>query len=160
MGRNSQVLEELRTKVPTPERLATVPIAGDLQAEMTELKKHGEIDAFFDIGPPAAARSSHFKSAILSLRHGGKVSLMSGYQEDVPIPASAIVHRNLSIHGKWMYERRDIVDLVKLVESGQLKLGKEGGSEVVGEYSLERFSEAWDAAAEHNTPGKSVLIYP
>jgi threonine dehydrogenase-like Zn-dependent dehydrogenase len=139
MGRNKETLEELKHTVPNPERLATVPITGDFQAELAELKKYGGIDAFFDIGPPAAAKSSHVKSAILALRQGGKMSLMSGYHEDVPIPVSAIVHQDLSIHGKWMYDHRDLADLVKLVESGVLKLGKDAGSEVVGEYSLEQY---------------------
>lgn len=160
MGRNKAVLEDLKNRVPYPERLSTVPTTNDFRSELAELQKFGPIDAFFDIGPPSAARSSHVKSAILALGHGGRVCIMSGYKEDVAIPVSAIVHRDIRIHGKWMGSRKDIVDIMKLVTSGLLKLGQAGGSEVVGEYPLELYREAWDVAAVNNSMGKIVTITP
>lgn len=95
MGRNKDSLATLKQKVPTPERVDTVPITGDMQADCLELKKFGQIDAFFDIGPPEAHASTHIKSAIPTLRHGARVSLMGGYREGQsvihpPVPADAI----------------------------------------------------------------------
>lgn len=81
MGRNRDFLAVLKKKVPFPERVETVPITGDMQADCDELKKHGQIDAFYDIGPPEAHKSTHIKSAILALRHGARISLMGGYRE-------------------------------------------------------------------------------
>lgn len=160
MGRNKDILGDLKNRVPYPERLFTVPITNDFQSELANLQKFGEIDAFFDISPFSAAKSSHVKSAILALRHGGRVCIMSGYKDDVALPTSAIVHRDIRIHGKWMGSRRDITDMLKLVTSGLLKFGKAGGSEVVGEYSLERYEEAWKDAAVNSSMGKVVAITP
>ena len=81
MGRNKDSLANLKKRVPIPNRLETVPITGDMQADLNELKKFGQIDAFFDIGPPEAHASTHLKSAILALRQGARVSLMGGYRE-------------------------------------------------------------------------------
>lgn len=73
MGRNVGTLEKLKT---LGSRVETVQMNGDVEAEMAALKKFGTIDAFFDISPKEAAESTHFKSAILSLSRGGRVSLM------------------------------------------------------------------------------------
>jgi hypothetical protein len=48
------------------------------------------IDAYFDISLPQVAKSMHIKSCILALRQGGRVSLMGGQMEDVPLPVNAI----------------------------------------------------------------------
>ena len=81
MGRNKDSLAFLKKRVPMPERVETVPITGDMMADCKELKKYGQIDAYFDIGPPEAYASTHIKSCILALRHGGRISLMGGYRE-------------------------------------------------------------------------------
>lgn len=81
MGRNRNALATLKKNVPFPERVETVPITCDMQADCAELKKYGPIDAYFDIGPPEAHASTHIKSAILALGHGARISLMGGYRE-------------------------------------------------------------------------------
>lgn len=81
MGRNKDSLTSLKRLCPHPDRLETVPITGDMEADCSELKKHGPIDAYFDIGPPEAYASTHIKSCILALRHGARVSLMGGYTQ-------------------------------------------------------------------------------
>ena len=158
MGRRKEALEALKSRVAHPDRLETVQITGDVQAEIVAIKHAagGEVDAFFDIGPPAADKSSHIASCILSLRHGGKVALMGGYLGDIAIPARPIMHKNLSIHGKWMYERSDMDDMFKLIETGVLKLP----TVVKGEYALEEWEEAWDRAAECIGLGEQVVIKP
>ena len=81
MGRNTDSLARLKKKVPMPERVETVPITGDMMADCDALKKHGQIDAYFDIGPPEAIGSTHIKSCILALRHSARISLMGGYND-------------------------------------------------------------------------------
>ena len=98
MGRNASVLSQLAS---THERVETVAITGDTLADYEELKKFGVIDAYFDISPPAAAESTHFKSAMWALRHGGRVSLMGGLNGDLAIPHGVVMHRDLSLRGKW-----------------------------------------------------------
>jgi threonine dehydrogenase-like Zn-dependent dehydrogenase len=81
MGRSKESLDFLKSRVSAPERVETVQITGDMQADCNELKQFGVIDAFFDIGPPDAYASTHIKSAILALRHGARISIMGGYKE-------------------------------------------------------------------------------
>ncbi|KAK6613455.1 isopropanol dehydrogenase [Botrytis cinerea] len=49
---------------------------GDVEKDAAALQEFGTIDAVLDISPPAAAKSTHLKSAINSLRKGGRASLM------------------------------------------------------------------------------------
>jgi threonine dehydrogenase-like Zn-dependent dehydrogenase len=80
MGRNKDSLANIKKLAPHPDRVETVPITGDMEADCKELKKYGPIDAYFDFGPPEAHASTHIKSCILALRHGARVSLMGGYR--------------------------------------------------------------------------------
>ncbi|KAJ5403175.1 alcohol dehydrogenase [Penicillium cosmopolitanum] len=144
MGRNNETLENLKSKFlpdASDDRIQLIQITNDLQQEF-------------------AAGSSHIKSAIMSLRHSGRICLMGGAMGDMAIPASPVVRRNLTIKGKWMYERDDILKLIQMVESGALKLGREAGCRIVGRFPMEKWKEAFDAAAEHAGPGERVSIIP
>lgn len=112
MGRN---LEAPRDVAVTSERIEAVPITGVMQIAAEALRRCGPADAFFDISPPEAAKSTHIRSAILALKHSGRVSLMGGIPEDISLPYSMIMHRSLQLRGKWMYERNDIAALVKMI---------------------------------------------
>ncbi len=65
MGRNVEKLERIKGR---SERIETVPITGDVQRDAAALKSFGPVDAFFDISPPEAGKSTHIKSGILALR--------------------------------------------------------------------------------------------
>jgi len=157
MGRNAEVLKKIASN---HERVEAVPITGDVQADMAALKKFGPISAFFDISPPAAQGTTHIKSGILALHHSGRVSLMGGFQEDVPIPHAFVMHCNITIKGKWMYHREDIPVLIKMIELGVLKLGETEGFKVIGKYGLEDWEKAFDSAAENAGIGESTVIVP
>lgn len=159
MGRNKDSLANIKARVPQSDRLATVPITNDMEGDLAAIldAAGGEVDAFFDIGPREAVSSTHFKSAILALRHAGRVSLMGGYLHDVPIPHFPIMRKNITLKGKWMYQRSDIRDFFHLVNSGLLDLSV---CEVQGEFRLEEFAEAWDAAAEKSGFAKNVIMRP
>ncbi|KAK3684500.1 hypothetical protein LTR37_020212 [Vermiconidia calcicola] len=156
MGRNRDSLAYLKQKISS-DRVETVAITGDMEADCSELKKYGPTDAYFDIGPPEAHASTHIKSCILALRHGARISLMGGYREDIPIPHVSIMHKNIRLYGKWMYEREDIVDLFKMVESGVLDLRT---VEVAGQFPLAQWKEAWDEAADKTMFDQVVVINP
>lgn len=57
-----------------------------------------------------------------------------------------------------MYGRSDIADLLKLVENGNIKLGKAGAFEESKIFPLEQWKEAWDVAAEDAGFGRKVLL--
>ncbi len=60
-----------------------------------------------------------------------------------------------------MYTREDVRVMIRLVETGYLKLGKAGGIETVGTFPLEQFDAAFDAAAKMSGgPCLQVAIVP
>lgn len=160
MGRNKEALARLvdTYKPLYPEgRLLTVPITGNVEEEVAALKAAAgdqPIDVFFDISPPQASKSTHFKAAILALRHSGRVSMMGGQLEDVAIPHSKVMHFNIGLRGKWMYERDDVRRFLQLVEVGTVGLGERGG--IAGDskaFKLEEWKEAFDYAMENVRSG-------
>ena len=156
MGRNLSILQHLQA---LSSRVSIVQITNDPSTDIAALQKHAPIDAFFDISPPEAAESTHIKSGILALRHGGRISLMGGIAGDIAVPHSAIMHRDLTLKGKWMYSRSDVRDLIKLVEVGLLELGERTGQSV-SKFSLEEWEKAFKAAKEYSGTEKSAVIIP
>lgn len=160
MGRNQQALTKLRSSLGKQfgeDRLTTVPILPGFDDQLSALKNtlrdfncQKGADVFFDISPPEAAKSSHFKAAILSLRHSGRVSLMGGQREDVPLPHMFVMHFDLTLKGKWMYSRENVRDLVKLIENGGLRLGRDTAMSSVDSraFELQNWEEAFDYAAD------------
>ncbi|OQE27858.1 hypothetical protein PENSTE_c004G09017 [Penicillium steckii] len=157
MGRNTEALKRLQVIFGT-DRLQLVRITNDQRQEMEALARCGLADAFFDISPPMAAGSSHIISGILSLKHSGRVCFMGSLIGEVPIPIMHLTTKNLTIKGKWMYERTDVWKMVQMVESGLLKLGHEAGWVTVEKYKLEQWAEAFSSAAQHAGPGEQVVF--
>lgn len=159
MGRDTKILDHLAQTCAQPKRIKTIPITNDVMADLAALKQAAsrEADAFFDIGPSEASKSSHLRSAIMALRQAGRVSLMGGYGEDMPLPHRVIMRKNLTLKGKWMYEPSDRRDFFKLVEAGLLDLGI---CEFVGEYGLDDVLAAVDAAAEKTFLSRVVVMKP
>lgn len=158
MGRNVEALERL--KILSPEgRIRIVQNTGDVAADVKELTKDGPADVFFDISPGKAVKSTHFKSCIQALRRGGRVSLMSVFEE-LPLPVQTIMLYDITVKGKWMYEKKDIHSMIKMVETGYLKLGEAGGIKTVGAFALDQFDAAFDAAAKMSGPCLQVVINP
>ena len=156
MGRNQDILKKLAEH----ERVDYIPITGDA-AEMTAaLKKFGPIDVYFDISPPQAADSKHMQACILALKHSGRVSLMGGLLGDVAIPHSFVVVCDITIKGKWMYNRDDILSMIRLLESGILKIGESAGTKVAGKFGLEEWEEAFNTASEKTGVGEVVVFVP
>ena len=85
---------------------------------------------------------------------------MGGITEDVLIPHSVVMHSNLTLKGKWMYEREDIKSMLKMVENGVLKLGESAGLRVVGKFGLEDWDEAFTAAEKNAGLGQAAVITP
>ncbi|EED16364.1 conserved hypothetical protein [Talaromyces stipitatus ATCC 10500] len=137
--------------------LETVLITNDIQQETAAIASFGmPVDVYFDISPPMAAESTHLRSGLLSVRHGDRVSLMGGIKGDVAIPLGYVMHGNMTIKGKWMYEREDVLKLIKMVESGRLRL--DGGSSSVKRYGLEQWEEAFEVGLRRGKLGRGELL--
>lgn len=169
MGRNTSVLSSLKETLAEhypPSRLITVPISGDVDTLTKAIQSASApfpIDAYLDISPPIASDSPHIKAAILSLRHSARVSLMGGLQGDIAIPHSRVMHWNIEIKGKWMFERQDVRDLIRMVEVGNLKLGVgKGGEDGQGEemrgFVLEEWEGAFEWAERHTGMGEGAFF--
>ncbi|KAK8129515.1 GroES-like protein [Apiospora kogelbergensis] len=139
MGRNATELARLQ------DRVATTYTAGNSHVET------------------AAGSSTHLRSAIRALRRGGRVSLM-GMTDD--FADRSVVANNLTLKGKVMYEREDMVLFFKLLEAGLFPRGGglDGGNENnfahTKAFGLHQSQEALDAAAEHTGIGRSVVFAP
>lgn len=160
-GRNGAALADIKTRMSAAygaNRVETVQLSGDAEKDTAAFKSFGEVDAFFEISPPAAAQANFISSAIKSLRRKGRVSLMGGILTDVPIPFRYIMHQDIKVHGKWMLERDAIKRFVQLVNSGLLKLGKAGGVEIVGAWQLDDWDAAFTAASENSSLGRMAVL--
>lgn len=157
VGRNLETLKKLQASQDN-DRIELFQITGDVQTDLKTLGTFGTIDAFLDLSPPEAANSTHFQTCMLSLRKGGRVSLMGGLNNELTIPVKAVVSRDLKIMGKWMYERQDVRDMIKMIEIGVLRLG----GKVVEKFGLEDWEKAFDRAAELGGVGQrgATIIVP
>jgi len=147
MGRNAGVLREIQkaaARAYPSGRLATVVIAETVEATRDEIARAarevgartGEVDVFFDIGPPGAAASPHLKAGLLAVRARGRVSLMGGGVGDVAVPYYSVMRKGLTLQGTWMYNASQVRELLRRVETGMLKLGEKSGAQCVGIYRL------------------------
>ncbi|KAK7227976.1 hypothetical protein V2G26_000146 [Clonostachys chloroleuca] len=157
MGRNAKVLQKLKDQFP---RVRTVVNTGDVQADTAALLALGPIDAYLDLSPPQASSSTHIRSCFLALRQYGRASLMGFIPTDLALPYSHAMGNNLTIRGQFMYERADVKSLIRLAESGQLKLGTAGCYEICGKYRLDEMEECFKKTEACQEAGQVVMITP
>lgn len=150
MGRNVEALNRLAAR---SNRVHTVRITGDLEADTKALSSFGRVDAYLDISPPQALETTHIKSAIMALGHGARISLMGGLSGDVAIPHAIVMHKEMQLRGKFMYDRGAIEDLLKMIQVGILPLGDAAGIKSLA-FSLEDWKAAFKSAKEN--PGLEV----
>lgn len=155
----SRNLPKLQKLAAANERVEIVQTSGNYEEDLAKIKAHGPIDAYLDLSPKEANDSSHIRACLMSLKNYGRASLMGVPSNDIDIPYMMAVMNNLTIRGQYMYEREDVKGLVKLLESGLLKLGKAGGYETVGEFSIEQWDEGLKVAVQNPEPGKMVIMY-
>jgi len=118
---------------------------------------------YIDFSPPAAGANgtpSHITSCLLALKRNGTAVIMGGIMGNVEIPYGLTMSKNITIKGKFMYEREQTERFIKMVEFGNLKLGKESGMQVLGPYGLDDVEQALDVAAEHAGWGEDVVLAP
>ncbi|KAL9624746.1 MAG: hypothetical protein Q9160_001100 [Pyrenula sp. 1 TL-2023] len=157
MGRSEEGLRRLKEMYA---RVETVRMSGSVEQEVEELRKYGPIDAVFDISSPLAAKSTHIKSCVEALREGGRMTLMGGIPEDVGIPYLTVMVKSLVLKGKFMYDRGDLEDLIKMVESGVVDLSERARVKLMGRFGLEDIDEAMTAAEKFDKLGEQVVLVP
>ncbi|KAF7896641.1 uncharacterized protein EAF01_009044 [Botrytis porri] len=155
----SRSLSKLQKLAAGNRRVEIVQTTGNYEEDLARIKTLGPVDAYLDLSPQEANGSSHIRACLMSLRDYGRASLMGVTTNDVDISYMMAVMKNLTIRGQYMYEREDVKGLIKLVESGLLKLGKEGGMEIVGEFSIEQWDEGIKTVVRNPELGKMAIMY-
>ncbi|AEO70595.1 uncharacterized protein THITE_72712 [Thermothielavioides terrestris NRRL 8126] len=158
-GRSRATLEALQRQFP-PGRVQVVPITGDVAADTAALKQWGPVDAYLDLTPPTAAGATHPRSCFAALRKYGRACMMGVLRDDLAVSHLLLTFNSLTVRGQFMYERADAWLLIKMVEAGVLRLGKEGGNEVVGRFKFEQADEAFALAQKNAKMGKIVAFVP
>jgi alcohol dehydrogenase len=156
-GRNQAALDALSRSFG--DRVCPITMKGDVEKDKAAILQCADdpIDVVFDILPPAAA-ASQVMAALLTVRPGGRVSLMggvgSGGDENLSLPYHWIMRNNVTIRGQWMYERDDITRLIALVKSKQLDLGCYD----IVDFPLIEADAAIAHAAEHAGPFSKTVF--
>ncbi|KAF4885078.1 hypothetical protein CGCF415_v015485 [Colletotrichum fructicola] len=160
LSRSASKLEPLTTRYP---RITALELSGDEMKDVAAIRAFapGGADAYIDVAPPSATASPHHLTVSLgSLRSFGRAVFL-GAMFDVKINYMSLMVRNIIIKGQYMYTRTELVSLVKMVEAGVIKLGKDAGHQIVNRgFSLEEWEEAVTIAEKATSWGQQVLIYP
>ncbi|KAH8802601.1 chaperonin 10-like protein [Xylogone sp. PMI_703] len=155
-GRNVEKLEALKARFPG---IRTVQLKGGSEDAAT-IQAFGPIDVFVDVSSAAATDAPYLGSCIASVRKGGRVCFLGGRGDTtIPIPYLAVMLNEITIRGSLMYDPEHVRGLIQLAESGVLKLGAEGGFEVMGPYPIEEYTEALEQARKCSV-GKIVVVNP
>jgi NADPH:quinone reductase-like Zn-dependent oxidoreductase len=161
VSRNADGLTKIKTMFPS---VSTVQATGDAEADtasITAAAGSHPPDAFIDLSPPESTGSSGVTACMLAVKPYGRIVLMGGRGDtNIPIPWGVALYRNLTIKGGFMYERDDVRDVIRLLETGRIKLGEKNGYKIAGKYGLEEWEKAADAALEHTAFGSSVVLHP
>ncbi|KAI0150813.1 alcohol dehydrogenase [Xylariaceae sp. FL1272] len=158
-SRNAAGLAKVKNTYPGS--LETVQLCGDIETDGKALGAFGSVDAVIDVSPPAATGATNLATAISVLRERGRIVLLGGRGDDtLPVPYWKATLNSWTIKGVCMYEREDVEGTIRLAETGLLKLGKDAGHQIYGEYPLNEFRKAVDKSVETAGPGSIVYIKP
>lgn len=158
-GRNTQVLEDLRSRFGS--RIETVTLSGKADDDIFAMKSAagGPIDAVLDLLPPSAL-AAVARNALMTVRPYGRAVLMGGVGmlggDDLALPYPWIMRNLITIRGQWMYEPQAIYTLVGMVRSGLLDLSHYA----VTEFALNEINTAVRHAAENSGPFKLTVVRP
>jgi len=164
-GRNEKALEKLKESMPFPD-LQTLRLESDETKDTQALMKllNGkQADVFIDFSPPAAGADgktpTHIATCIHALKQGGVVSLMGGIRGKIEIPYIEVLFKNLVVRGKFMYEKEQAQQVIKMAEKGLWKIGKVAELKAIV-FGLDQINDALDTAAQYPGWGTSVVVTP
>ena len=105
---------------------------------------------------PREASASQVQAAVLALRPGGRVVLMGGVRSDLPLNYNWLMHNDITLRGKWMYEREAIPRMIQMVRAGLIDLGQFD----MTEFALDDANEAVAHAAANAGPRQLTVLRP
>lgn len=165
LGRSEEKLEALKKCFPYP-GLLTMKLESDESKDkeaLMKLLKGKPADVYIDFSPAVAAAGgktpSHIGTCIHALKRGGTASLAGGIFGKIEIPYIEVLVKNLNVRGKFMFERNQAQQVIKMAETGHFALMKRAGLKVIP-FGLDQIEEALDVAAENPGWGTSVVVTP
>ena len=155
-GRSAGKLKVLEKYHGAKDMLSTVVLTGDTDGDTKALKDAiggNGADVFVDYSPTTIREEPpYLKAGLNSLKSGGEYLLLGGALTDLKIPYVEIMRRELRIRGKFMWQREHVELLLRLIDTGSLKLGVEAG--VLDELITFRMDEA-EAAVSHESSSEN-----
>lgn len=154
-GRNTHALNDLVRRFG--QRVRPAPMSGveaDDRRSIAELAG-GPIDFVLDLLPREAS-ASQVHAALLAVRPGGRVVLMGGVRSDLALNYNWLMHNDITLRGKWMYERSAVARMVQLIRSGLIDLGQFD----LTEFRLDDVNEAVAHAAANAGPLRLTVLRP
>jgi D-arabinose 1-dehydrogenase-like Zn-dependent alcohol dehydrogenase len=162
VGRDGEKLERLR-KVFGEDFVRTVVLSGEQGRDSGSIRMRTPrgkgADAYIDLSPEEASKSTHVEAALSCLRSGGRAMFMGGVRSTAMIPYGVFTLDNLKITGRFGFERRHVLQMIKMVETGILKLGEGAWVKSVG-FGLEYVDRAIALAVETSGRENHVFLVP
>ncbi|KAK4113281.1 NAD(P)-binding protein [Canariomyces notabilis] len=156
LSRNGERLQKIKEFFP---RIKTLQPTGDVKQDTEAIKKlaNGPVDVVADVSSPAMVGSTHIASCMAAVKNYGRICLLGGRGDpSLPISYRDVVFRNLKIEGSYMFQWEDVRSVIKMVETGVLKLGKDSIFPVVAEFSIDNLEQA--VAKIETDPGLGNLV--
>jgi alcohol dehydrogenase len=157
-GRNGRALDDLAQRFGA--RVRPARMSG---VEADDRRRIGEaagapIDLVLDFLPREAS-AAQVLAAALAVRHGGRIVLMGGLRGasgDLPLNYNWLMHNDITVRGKWMYEREAIPRMIQMVRAGLINLGQFD----MTEFALDDANEAVAHAAANAGPRQLTVLRP
>lgn len=162
-SRNADKMEILRMFPGARERLSTVRLTGDVDEDTKGLLAATDgkgAHVYMDVCPPLSSMPSHFASALKALRRNGQVILEGGLRGNVSFNYVEAMLKNLTIRGKYMYERHHVQRAIDMIENGNLVLGEDAGLTIKAVYGLDDVDKAVTSGEGNEWWGGDVLLAP
>ncbi|KAH7089420.1 hypothetical protein FB567DRAFT_300976 [Paraphoma chrysanthemicola] len=151
IGRSKSKLERLCELLGNHERLRTVVMTGNTEADTAAIRAATTggrgVDVYNDWASGGLEGSPFFAAAIRAVKRRGRVVLSGGPTGTIDVPYAFVMHQDISITGKLGVTRDGIKLTISMVESGILLLGTRGGASH-SLYSLDDHEAAIHAAKE------------
>lgn len=158
MGRNA---EKLKAGLEgAGDRVAMVVMSGNVETDTKALLEHGPADVYFDMSSQLATNPTYMQAAVAALRPHGRMSVMGGMMGNLEVPYMMIVFKSITLKGTFMYTHEQADELIRLVETGMLPIGKRGGVQVTGKYPLSKWQGALEDAFSQAGPKRVTCFIP
>jgi threonine dehydrogenase-like Zn-dependent dehydrogenase len=166
-SRNEERLSTLYSLPYANERLSTVKMTGEVKNDTAALLKAVGGDGkgahvYMDVTPPLPSPGTppHFKAALGALRRNAQLILEGGLMADISFNYFSAMTRNLTIKGKFMYERGEVEQCIRTIENGNLIIGEKAGLTIKGVFGLKEVDKALEMEGTSEWWGGDVLLAP